>query len=228
VVLDFLDDHSGSMTALLTIALVLVTAYYARQNHRMAEEMENARKQTVLPKVALGMVGLTPTMVALKAQNVGQGAAFDVDIALELVPHDVQAETRTVRWRSNLIAPGEENQFLVKGDDGDLINTDELSASYREIRLVGTLRDALGDTHHVSDTVRDVAEWRDLLTESHQRWRDEPETRLAKAIAKELKRPLGEIATEIGKLESSGPQPAAIGALWKRVLRQNPARQRLQ
>jgi hypothetical protein len=199
-VIDFLDDHSGAMTALLTIALVLVTAYYARQNHRMAEEMEKARKQSVLPKLALGLAGLTPTLVAMKTQNVGQGAAFDVDIALELVPHEGGGEPRSVRWRTNLVAPGEEHHFLVRAPGGgDLIDTDTLAASYREIRLTGSLRDALGATHQVDETIRDLPEWRDLLTESHQRWRDEPEKRLAKAVGEELKRPLSDIAREISQ-----------------------------
>jgi hypothetical protein len=57
-VIDYLDEHSGSMTALLTLALVLVTIYYTSQNRRMVHEMAATRKLTVLPKGGGGWRGV--------------------------------------------------------------------------------------------------------------------------------------------------------------------------
>lgn len=84
--IDYLDDHQGAVTALLTFALVAVTVYYAVQNRRMANEMARARGQAILPKLALDFHRLGPTAMTVAIRNVGPGAAFEIAVRLSFIP----------------------------------------------------------------------------------------------------------------------------------------------
>ena len=84
--IDSLDRHQGASTAILTAALVLVTAVYAWQNRKMVREMKHARDATILPKLALEFHRLGPNVVDLAIRNVGPGAAIEIDVRTEWVP----------------------------------------------------------------------------------------------------------------------------------------------
>jgi hypothetical protein len=75
-----LDRHQGASTAILTAALVAVTVFYAWQNRKMVGEMKKARDATILPKLALDLHALGPTVFDLAIKNVGPGAALDIDV----------------------------------------------------------------------------------------------------------------------------------------------------
>ena len=101
------------MIEALTSVLVGITAFYAWQNYRMANEMRAAREVAVLPKLALhlGMVGPAHGFVYLS--NVGPGAALDIDIGITFVPHEGSADSQVEhRWSATVMAPGETHHFF--------------------------------------------------------------------------------------------------------------------
>jgi hypothetical protein len=181
--INYLDDHAGAFTALLTAILITVTAYYAAQNRRMVKELAATRELMVLPKLALEFLRLGPTATDVLVRNVGPGPALDVDVRLIFEPRpegNVGREER--RWRRNLLAPGEQKDFLPPGDLNDNLN--RLPKEYQEVRLVGSMRDATGKTYVVDEVFSDLAAWREML--GRERFVGLPERELAEAFAKKF------------------------------------------
>lgn len=98
-VIDYLDKHSGASTALLTLALVLVTIFYAVQNRRMVGEMAKTRALAILPKLAVEFLHIGPNVMNVAVKNVGPGPALTVDIELTFDPADATAAPNTRRYR---------------------------------------------------------------------------------------------------------------------------------
>ncbi len=191
-IFDTLDRHSGSATVLLTAALVLVTAYYAWMNRRAVSEMKAARDATLLPKLALEFHRLGPNVVDLAIRNVGPGAALNIDVVVEWLPADA-ADGPTVRWRRNLMSPGEQVELFPPGDLNG--NLDVLPTRYRDIKLRGAMEDAAGKAYEVNEEFGNITEWRDLLGDAHESWHPpESERRLADAFSREFKPTLKELS----------------------------------
>ncbi len=103
--------QSEDVLTLLTGALVIITAYYAWQNHRMVKEMREARRLSVLPKLAISIFMHGPTFGMPRLVNVGQGPALDVDINLVFSRRDGSGvEERT--WKAGVMPPGETHDFM--------------------------------------------------------------------------------------------------------------------
>lgn len=201
-----IDTYAIPMSSaeVLTGVLVLITAYYAWQNRRMAVEMAAARKIVVLPKISLSWKYLGPNVAVPAISNVGPGPALDVAVQMTYVPIEGSAEVPIVRrWTSNLIIPGEASEFLTPdGANGGMMNVGELADRFREIRLSGSCSDALGEGHEVEDVLTDIAEWRAVIGESMPRWENpDAEKRLAKVLAEELARKFGPILKRLERRE---------------------------
>lgn len=133
---------------LLAGALVLVTAYYAWQNHRMVKEMRAARAAQLLPKM-LVMIHHRPAGHGfLRVVNAGPGPAIDVTLQLELEPRGPARE-----WSSKVVAPAESHDFIPspKEEPNGLLHLDALTERYSHVRLLGTCRDALGGQHEIDE-----------------------------------------------------------------------------
>jgi hypothetical protein len=188
--IDYMDDHSGAFTAILTAVLILVTIYYAIQNQRMVGEMRKSRELAILPSLALEFHRLGPNSMTLAIKNVGPGAALDIDVQMIYEPvAGGAAEREERRWRSNVMASGEAHDFMPPGELSNNLNT--LTESFQAIRLRGTMKDAAGKQHTVDASFSDLPEWREVLGGAHQRWVDEPERRMAKAFADKFKGLMG-------------------------------------
>lgn len=191
-IIDYLDDHAGAFTALLTLALVLVTLYYAAQNRRMVLEMRKTRNSAVLPKVGLEFHRLGPTAMTVEIRNVGPGAALDLDVRVLFELREGEGAAPEFRWRRNILSPGEQADFMHPGELNDSINT--IPAAYRAIRLVGSMKDATGMTHEVNEAFENLEQWRELLHHAHQRWTEPDfEKRLARALHDRFKQPLSDL-----------------------------------
>jgi hypothetical protein len=206
-VVDYLDRHAGAFSALLTLALVAVTIFYAIQNRRMVGEMANANAMTILPKLAIDFHRIGPNTVEVLIQNLGLGPALDVDVSLSFDPladRPLPADNR--RYRRNVIAPGERERFLPPGDLN--ANMDRLPREYAAIRLGGSMRDAAGNEHVVAEVFDRLVEWRELLHDATVAWiQPDAEKRLADALADKTVKPLIKELTALG---------AAVSALSKR------------
>jgi hypothetical protein len=173
--------------ALLTGALVLVTAYYAWQTHRMVRVMEATRSVQVLPRLhpVLRLVG--PNTGLLRITNAGPGPALNVQVQLALEP-----EGPVRRWANPLIAQGESHDFdpLPDRPGPQLVTLDDLTATYHTLRLCGHFFDALGNRHEVNEPV-DVREFWELTKAAvelrPEEW-DRATAQHLETIAKEVKK----------------------------------------
>jgi len=207
---DFLDQHQGASTAILTFALVAVTIFYALQNRKMVREMKKARDAAVLPKLALDMHALGPNLFDLAIKNVGPGAALDIDVRTEWVPIDESASPPGARWRRNVMASGEQVELFPP--DKRSGGMESMPDIYEEVRLLGEMRDAVGNRHQVDERFEELPEWGQLVKEAQQSWKPpEPERRAAEAMHKKFDQPLksltkaaDEIARAIREVKSDG------------------------
>ena len=196
-VIEYLDDHAGAFTALLTVVLIAVTVFYAIQNWRMVREMKLSRAAAIAPKLGLEFLRLGPTAMTIAIRNVGPGTAFAIDVRLVYEPIAEGRSPEEQPWRHNMLTSGEERDLMPPGDLNDNVNL--LPRTYKRIRLVGSVRDGDGRAHAVDEEITDLAAWRDVLAKARQRWVDaNPERRLADELHKKLKTPLDGIARELG------------------------------
>jgi predicted DNA-binding protein YlxM (UPF0122 family) len=189
-------------TEILTAVLVIITAYYAWQNRKMAAEMAATRKIAVLPKLAIDWTMVSPTVALPTITNVGPGPALDVAVAIEYVPLPGQENKRKVRqWTANLMAPGESKQFLpLEKDHSGSMQTKDLAETYAVVRLTGRLQDVLGNTYLADAALEDIAEWRKVSEEAIARWQDpDPIKRQAKEVAEELEKRFKPLFAQLGK-----------------------------
>jgi hypothetical protein len=184
-IIDYLDKHAGAFTAILTAVLILVTAYYAIQNHRIVTEMRRTRNAAILPRLALEFHRLGPVVVTVAIKNVGPGAAHAIDVRLIYEARDPGHPSVERRWRHNVLSSGEQYDFTPPGELKG--NIDTLPATYQAIRLRGSMRDATGAIYEVDEAFDDLPEWRDVLHDTHVRWvAATPERRLAEELAKKI------------------------------------------
>jgi hypothetical protein len=58
-IINYLNDNSGAFTTLLILVLILVFTGYVLLNWRIVDAMERARRQALLPKLALDFHGIS-------------------------------------------------------------------------------------------------------------------------------------------------------------------------
>jgi hypothetical protein len=75
-------DALAVINAVAIGVLVVVTAYYAWQTHKMAREMRQARLLSLLPKLVLDIEMVGPRHGNIVVQNVGPGPAIDADLVI--------------------------------------------------------------------------------------------------------------------------------------------------
>jgi hypothetical protein len=187
-IIGHLDRHQGASATLLTLVLVAVTCYYAVQNRRMAIEMRRGREAAVRPKLALDLHLLGPTAMTVAIKSVGSGVAFDVRVRLVFAPLAEDAPDVVQHWQHNVLPAGDQHDLLPPGGLNDNVNG--LPASFRSIRLTGTMQDANGISHTVDECIADLGQWRKALGEAHQRYViADADRRLADAFGKRFDQP---------------------------------------
>lgn len=169
---------------ILTGILVLITAYYARQNRAMVVEMRKARGVQVAPKLMptlrlLGAGSCLPRIV-----NVGPGPAMRVDVTLTLEPDGPSRQ-----WVTAVIASGETHDFY-QGED--LKRADDLVTKHPRLKLVGRCEDALGATLDINEVINIREIWELAKSSQHLQPSEDP---IAKRL-KEINKSLGTISKE--------------------------------
>jgi hypothetical protein len=181
---DVEQDWASWATVALTFVLVLVTAYYAWQNHQMVKEMRESRRLGVRPSFGVDLRFLGAGFGVVSVGNFGLGAAFDVDIELRFEPLDAARAPEVRRWRKGIVAPREEHRFYAHDDSGDVIGIDALVERVRCIRILGTATDGLGNPVAVDDRLQDLAELWELTKASAHALQEDPLEKSAREMEK--------------------------------------------
>jgi hypothetical protein len=134
--------------ALLTAALVLVTAYYAKQTRETVKEMKAARIEQARPYLIptiekLGAGGALPRII-----NAGTGPALNVKVRMSLLPRGPDVD-----YANPYLGPGRGQSLLFPSPGGGpsapyISKVDELTP-FQALHLVGECSDTFGKTHPI-------------------------------------------------------------------------------
>lgn len=190
----------------------------------MVAEMARTRELAVLPKLSIEFLRLGPTAVDVAIRNVGPGPALAIDVRLGFEARNgAPACTEERRWRQNILAPGEQKDFLPPGAlDGNL---DTLPDRFERIRLIGTMRDATGKTHAIDEVFDDLAEWREVLRGARQRFVGLPERELAQAFDKRFETPLRDLNRHLSEISAALNRAVPRPDPWDGMTEDAPATQ---
>jgi hypothetical protein len=123
-IIKFFDEHSTSVLAFSTIALAVITAYYAVQTRFLT-------KNQLRPAFALSLTGFSqnsvgPLNMNLNIKNVGIGVAFNVQIEyavkgvkrskemkmINVIEHDIEKSFPLIQGRQPLLSDILANRVL--------------------------------------------------------------------------------------------------------------------
>jgi len=95
-------------SVLLTIVLVVISAFYAWQTRQTISEMVKARKGEFIPHVRAELKWLGPVFLVLKVTNFGKGPAMNVNVEITFLPSN---EKRI--WDDAILSPNESIRILL-------------------------------------------------------------------------------------------------------------------
>jgi hypothetical protein len=201
-----------SPTEWLTLALVVITAYYAWQNRRMANEMRTARAVAVLPKVVPSIKIAAPDIAWIRVSNVGPGPALEVNASITLEPGGWKVE-----WLAHVVAPAETHDFIPKRPgpgSTDIIRLTALTEEFSHVRLQGSCRDGLGGAHRIDERIEIREWWRKLQAANHLRDRDELHE--LRVEVEKLRKAMERVADNLKRwFDVEHPDDWAIDFRWK-------------
>lgn len=197
----------------LTLALVLITGYYAWQTQQTVREMKKSRRLSVLPDLRADLhTSRSDDIATFSVTNTGQGPAIDVNVKLIYKATRAVAGTTTeYTWRAYTIAPGERHEFYPPMvEDEHSTKIDELVAHFSEFRVRGEMKDSMGTTYLVDVKLDRFKEYRDIEKESGHNRPVDPATRTADSLTS-VSRNIANISGNLRAIKRAieGREPAA-------------------
>jgi hypothetical protein len=124
------------------LILIAITAIYATLTWMMLKEMREARKAELRPciKASLDLIG--SDIVVLKIQNIGKGAAIDINAEFSLEP----SENAKATWQYRLLSSTESKRFLLPDPDKKY-TLDALTEKYKEVIVKISYKDVFNEMH---------------------------------------------------------------------------------
>lgn len=150
---------TGAMV-MLTLALVLVTLYYAWQTRQTVREMREARHAQVRPHLVPFFRYNEPGVGigAIYIVNLGQGSALDIDATMSLEPNGI-----VTRWRAAILRSGRRRLWSPTTQGGRKKALHPVLAAGKTprtaVRIVGRCRDVLGTWHDFEERVPLRDDW---------------------------------------------------------------------
>lgn len=195
-------DALAVVNAVAVLLLVVITGYYAFQTREMVEEMREARRAPLLPKLVLDLSFLGGIYGVVTVQNVGPGPALDVDMVVQFEHAEKGGKAEERAWRDHLMVPGEAHSFHFNDPPG-ATEPNEWMDIYPFVSLKGHAYDALGGRHEISQRIatRDVLEVKtqaeELLPSDHGEVAAKALEKIAKA-ADDIRGSVKEISRRLG------------------------------
>ena len=170
-----------------TVVLVIVTGYYAWQNHQMVGEMRQARIDSVRPHLVASLEFIGTRHFAVRVSNVGQGPALDADLTLTFASlPDGPGDDRR-RYRPAVVQQGEHFTFLVpdvEGQRGRMMDATEVSMAFDRIEFRAMVTDGNGERLAQGNTIADLKAVDDETKSAMILAVDPPIEKIARAVEK--------------------------------------------
>jgi hypothetical protein len=138
----------SNLSQYANLILISITAIYATLTWMMLREMRKARKTELRPciKASLDLIG--SDTVALKIQNVGKGAALDINAEFFLEP----SENAKAIWEYRLLSSSESKRFLLPDPDKHY-TLDELTKKYEKVIVKISYKDVFNEIHKETSSI---------------------------------------------------------------------------
>jgi hypothetical protein len=137
--------------------------------------MEETRRLSVRPHLALGIRVLAPLYAVVTIENLGPGAALDLNAHLSYDPGGFQRP-----WAWPTMAAGEVQEFLIPIQPHGL---DSLAANGAVVRVTGSCTD-IYDERFPFDAELDVKAWWEVASRGDRRFLEPPEERIIRWLEK--------------------------------------------
>jgi len=154
------SSGTTSTMAVLTLALVLITLYYAWQTRQTVREMREARHAQVRPHLVPFFRYNEPGVGigAIYIVNLGQGSALDIDATMSLEPNGI-----VTRWRAAILRSGRRRVWSPTTHGSKKKTLHPVLAAGKSARTVvhiaGRCRDVLGIWHEFEESVPLRDDW---------------------------------------------------------------------
>lgn len=124
--------------------LVLITAGYVILTFKMLAEMREARKTEMRPYIKASLV-LIGSSVFLTIQNIGKGAAININAEFSLIPSENAKST----WQYRLLTPSELIRFIlpVPNKEIKLLELNDLIKKYKKVFVKISYKDVFNEAH---------------------------------------------------------------------------------
>ena len=146
-VITWLNTNSGAITAIATVVLVGITAFYAWVTKKMLEENRQLRLDAHKPEIAIYLRS-HPARIVLKflcVENIGAGAAHDVrfrtDLSFTPDGKDSLENVRFLKEGINYLQPGGKRECLL----ASIVEHPELTDKLLDISV--TYKDLVNKEH---------------------------------------------------------------------------------
>lgn len=170
----------------VTIALVLLTAWYATETHRTVKRMDREREETSRPVLTLQLIPWQPQLLKLRIQNVGNGPAVGVKGTIEAI---LKSGSASIPWSYPLLAASKYEEFGFPTPPGasneERFRIDAIRLKVIEVRAKFVYKSVSGSQYELKDSIQIQQVTDDWLASRMMATQDHPE-RILPRIAKAL------------------------------------------
>jgi hypothetical protein len=134
-------------TSLLTIILIVITAYYAWQTHKTVKEMQLGRKMAMVPVLKLDVsfydsvwdgFGFSSNY-GVWIQNVGNSPAFETTVEIKLTnQNNANAKNIPIFWKIDIIPANEKTLIRIERKEGVVLG----SYDPQNIEIIGRCKNS--------------------------------------------------------------------------------------
>lgn len=127
------------------IVLIIISAIYIIQNHKVINEMVQARKASTEPYLKPILQNIGPVAGKLVLKNVGIGPALDIDI--KIIPRPIEQERH---FKERVLAPGDFVSFIPPLT----MYLKEMAEKFDAIQFEGTYKNLYGDLRTINEEIK--------------------------------------------------------------------------
>lgn len=169
----------------VTVVLVGITGWYAWETRRIVRNMEQDREQMHRPVLTLQLIAWQANLLKLRVQNVGSGAAVDVEGTIE---SKTKAGVVSFPWSYPLLCAGHYEEFgfpMPQGANEDRFNFKKIMENVVEVRAKFMYKSTAGAVYQLNDLIPIQKITNDWMTSRMLVTQDHPD-RIMPRIAKTL------------------------------------------
>lgn len=170
----------------VTIVLVILTGWYAVENHRMVKRMDREREEFSRPVLTLQLIPWKAKLLKIRIQNVGKGLAVGINGVIESVR---KSELVSTPWSYPLLDNGKYEEFGFPvpptASEKERHGLDEIRSEVIEVKAGFVYESVYGHKYEMKDCI-DIQQITDDWIYSRMMTTEDHPERILPRIAKAL------------------------------------------